>query len=417
MHLSSPIQEEAMTMSHAPSEQPQIVIVGGGCAGISVAARLRRALKSPNIVLLEPAREHYYQPLWTLVGGGAATKESTRRLEQHLIPRGVKWMPERVVELDPEAKLVRTDSGRAIAYDYLVLAAGIQIDWGRVRGLEGHVGQDGICSNYSYETVDSTWQNISHFSGGEAIFTQPSCQIKCGGAPQKIMYLADDAFRRRGVRSRTHITFMSGAPSIFSVKEYAATLNQVIARKEIETCYRHDLMAVRPASREAIFCNLDIGQEVVKRYDMLHVTPFMSAPDFIKHSPLAQPDGPQKGYAVVDKYTLQSPDYPAIFALGDCSALPTSKTGAAIRKQAPVLVRNLVAAIRKDTSSQATYDGYTSCPLVTGYGRLVLAEFDYNLKPLETFPVDQTKERLSMYLLKKYGLPVLYWQGMLKGRA
>ncbi len=404
-------------MAQMTSRSPRIVIVGGGSGGLTVAARLAHMLRSPNITVIDPATYHYYQPLWTLVGGGVAKKESTRRLEKDLIPRGVTWMQESVVELDPAGSSVKTNSGKTVSYDYLVLAAGIQIDWGRIKGLEGHVGQDGLCSNYSYETVDSTWRAISSFEGGNAIFTQPSCQIKCGGAPQKIMYLADDAFRRRKVRDRATIRFMSGSPSIFSVKEYAATLNQVIARKGIQAQFRHDLMEVRPASREAIFCSLDTGEEVRLRYDMMHVTPFMSAPDFIKQSPLAQPDGPQKGYIMVDKFTLRNAEYPNIFALGDCSALPTSKTGAAIRKQAPVLARNLVAAINHDTSSQATYDGYTSCPLVTGYGRLVLAEFDYDLKPKETFPFDQSKERGSMYLLKKYGLPVLYWQGMLKGRA
>jgi sulfide:quinone oxidoreductase len=406
-----------MSMSRTDARQPRILIVGGGCAGITVAARLTHALHSANITLVDAATEHYYQPLWTLVGGGAARKESTRRLEKDLIPRGVKWVQERVTALHPDQNTVTTSSGQTIAYDYLVLAAGIQIDWGRIKGLEGHVGQDGLCSNYSYDTVDSTWRAIRSFQGGDAIFTQPSCQIKCGGAPQKIMYLADDAFRRHGVRDRTRITFISGAASIFSVKEYAATLNQVIARKGIETQYRTDLVEVRPEAHEAVFHNLDTGEETVRHYDMMHVTPFMSAPAFIKDSVLAQPDGPQKDYVKVDKYTLQNPDYLNIFALGDCSALPTSKTGAAIRKQAPVLVRNLVTAILRNRSEQVRYDGYTSCPLVTGYGRLVLAEFDYDLKPAETFPVDQTKERYSMYLLKKYGLPVLYWQGMLKGRA
>jgi sulfide:quinone oxidoreductase len=232
------------------------------------------------------------------------------------------------------------------------------------------------------------------------------------------MYLADDHFRQAQVRDQSHITFISGTPSIFAVKEYAASLNKVLARKGIETLYRHDLIEVRPDSHEAVFRSLENGNEVVMHYDMMHVTPFMSAPDFIKRSPLAvTADGPAKGYAKVDKQTLRSPDFPNVFALGDSSALPTSKTGAAIRKQAPVLVKNLLAALQHDTSSQpASYDGYTSCPLVTGYGRLVLAEFDYDLKPKETFPVDQTKERFSMYLLKKYGLPAMYWHGMLRGR-
>lgn len=232
------------------------------------------------------------------------------------------------------------------------------------------------------------------------------------------MYLADDHFRKAHVRDNSEITFISGAPSIFAVKEYAQTLNKVIERKGIKTLFKHDLVEIRPQSHEAVFRSLEHGNEVVMHYDMLHVTPFMSAPDFIKRSSLAQTaDGPTKGYVKADKQTLQNPDFPNVFALGDCSALPTSKTGAAIRKQAPVLVKNLLAAMHNETvRGPASYDGYTSCPLVTGYGRLVLAEFDYDLQPKETFPFDQSKERFSMYQLKARGLPAMYWYGMLRGR-
>ncbi|GAC1393177.1 MAG: FAD/NAD(P)-binding oxidoreductase [Ktedonobacteraceae bacterium] len=405
-------------MNTRTKEYHRIVIVGGGSAGISVAARLARALKQPDVAIIDPAEDHYYQPLWTLVGGGVFKKEASRRAEKDFIPQGATWIKESVVELCPNENNVVTDGGRTVEYDYLVVASGIQIDWGKIKGLEGHLRQGGLCSNYAYEQCEGTWETIKNFSGGDAIFTQPSSPIKCAGAPQKIMYLADDYFRKAHVRDKSHITFVSGAPAIFAVKEYAATLNEVIKRKGIETRYKHDLVEVRPQSHEAVFRSLEDGNEIVMHYDMMHVTPYMSAPDFIKQSPLAQTAaGPTKGYAKVDKLTLRSPDYANVFAIGDSSALPTSKTGAAIRKQAPVLVKNLLAAMRNETvSSPASYDGYTSCPLVTGYGRLVLAEFDYDLKPKETFPFNQAKERYSMYLLKAYGLPAMYWNGMLRGR-
>lgn len=399
------------------TEHHRIVIVGGGSAGISVAARLSHALKQPDIAIIEPSSDHYYQPLWTLVGGGMFPKESSCRAEKNFIPQGASWIKERAVELRPDDNQVITDAGRTVEYDYLVVAAGIQIDWSKIKGLEGHLKQGGLCTNYAYDQCEGTWETIKGFTDGDALFTQPSSAIKCAGAPQKIMYLADDHFRKAHVRNKASITFISGTPSIFSVKEYADVLNQVIERKEIETLYKHDLVEIRPDHHEAVFRSLENGNEVVKHYDMMHVTPFMSAPDFIKESPLAQTAvGPTKGYAKADKLTLQNPDYPNVFAIGDSSALPTSKTGAAIRKQAPVLVKNLLTKMHKDTSSlPASYDGYTSCPLVTGYGRLVLAEFDYNLKPKETFPFDQARERYSMYLLKVFGLPAMYWHGMLRG--
>jgi sulfide:quinone oxidoreductase len=142
------------------------------------------------------------------------------------------------------------------------------------------------------------------------------------------------------------------------------------------------------------------------------VVPPQSAPDFIKKSELAD----KAGWVEVHKHTLQHARFPNVFSLGDCSSLPCSRTGAAIRKQAPVLVENLLAQ-RAGHKLVASYDGYASCPLVTGYGKLILAEFDYDGRPQESFPFDQSQERYSMYALKAYGLPEMYWNGMLRGRV
>jgi sulfide:quinone oxidoreductase len=396
----------------ASTQSPRVLIVGGGAGGLTVASRLARRLDPSLITVIEPSDRHYYQPLWTLVGGGVVAREATERAEADLIPQGVRWVKDAVSEFAPEQRQVLTRGGARLDYDFLVVAAGIQLDWGKVKGLEGNVGRDGICSNYGYEYVARTWPTIQAFTGGDAVFTHPATPIKCGGAPQKIMYLADDAFRRAGARDKARVHFYSGEAAIFKAPKYAAALDRVVARKGIETHFGHSLVEVRPAAREAVFQRLADQQEVVQHYDLLHVTPPQSAPDFIKRSPLANAGG----WVDVDKATLRHARYPEIFALGDASSLPTSKTGAAIRKQAPVLVENLLAASRGE-APPASYDGYTSCPLVTGYGRLILAEFGYDLQPQESFPFDQGKERYSMYLLKKDLLPLLYWHGMLKGRA
>lgn len=391
-----------------------ILIVGGGTGGITVAAQLLRHSEHLDVAIIEPSTKHYYQPIWTLVGGGVFPKEVSERNEADYIPRGVTWIKDAVESFIPANDQVVTRDGQTIDYDYLIVAPGIQIDWHKIPGLKEAVGKPGtgVCSNYDYETVDSTWENIRNFKGGTAIFTMPSTPIKCGGAPQKILYLADDYFRKSGVRDKSSVIFASATERIFGVEKYRKTLEGVVARKEIETWFKHDLVELRPRSKEAIFRNLATGEDVIARYDMIHVTPPMSAPDFIKRSPLADADG----WVNVDKHSLQHVEFANIFALGDASNLPTSKTGAAIRKEAPVLVKNLMAA-RQGQSLKAQYNGYTSCPVVTGYGKLVLAEFDYDGNPAESFPIDQSKERYSMYALKKYALPAMYWHGMLKGRA
>jgi sulfide:quinone oxidoreductase len=417
MAVDTAVAGDEQTPSHqaAPADHHhQIVIIGGGNGGISVAARLARKGGQYDVAVIEPSGTHYYQPLWTLVGGGVVPREKSARPQADVIPDGVTWRQSSVTEILPDENQVITADGQRIGYEFLVVAPGIELNWGAVKGLAGNVGQAGVVSNYGYDQCERTWEAIRNFKGGTALFVMPPPPIKCAGAPQKIAYLADEAFRRQGVREQTRLIYAAGTPGIFAVKEYAESLDKVMARKGIETHYQHELVELRADAREAVFIDRGNDEQVVIEYDLLHVVPPQRAPAFVRESPLADAGG----WLDVDKYSLQHPRYPNVFSLGDASGLPTSKTGAAIRKQAPVLVENLLAQLHgKSADSPASYDGYTACPLVTGYGKLILAEFDYDLKPQESFPFDQTRERWSMYQFKRRVLPAMYWKGILKGRA
>ena len=395
----------------------QIVIVGGGAAGITVASQLLVKNSKLDIAIIEPSDKHYYQPAWTLVGGGEYKAEDTVKPEASCIPKGVTWIQDYAAEFDPDNNIVKTRQGKQVHYDYLVVCPGIQIDWTAIAGLKEALGKNGVCSNYAFDCAPYTWETIRNFKGGNALFTYPATPIKCGGAPQKIMYLADDAFRKNGVRDRTNVTFCSAVGAIFPVPAYAEPLMQVVKRRDIQLKFQHNLKAIRAETKEAVFdVTTDDGvQEVAIPYDMIHVTPPMSAPDFIKTSKLAGTEGPSKGWVNVNKDTLQHNIYPNVFSLGDASSLPISKTAAAIRGQAPVLVENLLALINSNSLS-GKYGGYTCCPLITGYGKVIMAEFDYTNQPKSTFPMDPREERYSMWLVKRHVLPWLYWNRMLKGK-
>ena len=395
----------------------RIVVVGGGTAGVSVAARLRRAGED-DVAVLEPSGVHYYQPLWTLAGGGRAPIEESMKREADVMPRGVRWIQDAATAVDPVEKTVSTRSGTTVGYDFLVVCPGIQLDWDKVGGLPEALGRDRVASNYSYETAPFTWELVRSMRGGTAVFTMPSGPIKCAGAPQKAAYLSAHYWQRKDVLKNIHVVLVLPTPSIFGVPEFAAVLEQVVERYGIDVRYQHEMVEVDASSREVVLVDRSNGNEVKSRlgYDLLHAVPPQSAPDWLKQSPLCDPSKPT-GYVEIDKNTLQHVTYPDIFALGDAGSSPNSKTGAAIRKQAPVLVANLRAHMN-GRKLDGDYDGYSSCPLTTARNRMLLAEFDYTLKPHPTIPlIDTKKERYDMWLLKRYGLPFMYWNLMLKGLA
>ena len=392
----------------------RIVIVGGGTAGVTVAARLRRARQS-DVAIIEPSAHHYYQPLWTLVGGGRATLERTRRTQASVTPKGVTWIQKAVVSFQPEDNTVTTDDGSVYSYDALVVAPGIQLDWDHTPGLAATLGRNGVSSNYRYDLAPRTWDFIRRLRSGTAVFTMPTDPIKCGGAPQKIAYLAADHWRKQGVLDNIDIHLVVPSPRIFAIPEFADELDKVIADYGITLHTQATLSEVDPDTKRAIFTSTADDAKFDLDYDMMHVVPHQSAPDWVKASPLAAATA--LGYVDVDKDTLQHVRYANVFSLGDASGSPNSKTGAAVRKQAPVVVANLLAVLEGRTPSEH-YHGYSSCPLTVGGNKMLLAEFDYTNRPTPTIPLINTlKPRHDMWLLKKYGLPFIYWNLMLKGLA
>ena len=356
-----------------------------------------------------------------------------------LIPKGVKWLQEYVLGFEPDDHQIVLKNGDRVGYEFLVVCPGIQINLDGIEGLQETIGKNQVCSNYI--DANYTWEVLQQFKGGTALFTQPATPIKCGGAPQKIMYLADDFFQKTKVKAATDVVFATPGSMIFGVPDFAKTLMQVVDRKAINLKFFHKLVKIdgdkklayyeitRPADSDRLLehnpnPNVAIQplepQKVAIPFDMLHLAPPQSAPDFIRQSPLAHQEGPSQGWLHVDKHSLQHKGYPNIYGLGDAAALPTAKTGAAIRKQAPVVVDQLIKAL-KGKKGTLVYHGYSSCPLVTGYGKMVLAEFGYNnirmSDPTISKFVDTSKETYSMWLLKKYGLPFMYWNMMLKGNA
>ena len=393
-----------------------------------VAAQLKKK-KVGSIGIIDPAKTHYYQPAWTLVGAGTYDYKKTARPMKDLIPKGVEWIQKAVSNLDPKKNSLQTSDQQSLTYDYLVVAPGLTYDLSLVEGLEESLDTGVVCSNYT--DPEHTWKVIQNFKGGTALFTQPTTPIKCGGAPQKIMYLAENHFKKSGVKKNSSIVFATSGGVIFGVKQIAETLMNVVNRKDIHLRFGHQLKKIDSKKKiawyalgenESLYNQKELkiekdGDLIGIHFDMLHTAPPSVAPKFIQDSPLAN----ESKWMAVDHKSMQSTSFPNVFGLGDVAALPTAKTGAAIRKQVPIVVDNLVKLIKENTLGTMAYNGYSSCPLVTDYGKMVLAEFDYdnNFTPdpkLKNMLIkDSSKEHWRLWMLKKYILPYLYWNKMMKG--
>ena len=403
----------------------KVLIVGGGSAGISVAARLSHALAYPDITLVDPSAEHYYQPGFTMIGGGVFDAAEVVRPQAELIPEGVRWVRDRVAAIDPDGKRAVTAGSGALTYDFLVLCPGVQMNYDAVPGLRREdLGKGNVHSIYDYQGAQKCWKAVEQLArtGGRACFTDTWTKAKCGGAPKKINLMAEHLCRKYGTRARTEMQYFSALDHLMDAPVFQKRLAEVYAERGIPVHYKHRILQIDPERRTVTFERTGTGgapETLTREFDFLHVVPPMSAPDFVKASALAlnPKTGKAEDWVPTHPATLVHARYGNVCVLGDVAGIPTSKTAAAIRSQAPVVTANLIA-LMENREPAARYNGYTACPVITEYGKVLLAEFGYDKKPAPTVPLaDPAREHRFGWLLKRYALKPLYFEGMLRGRA
>ncbi|MFK5978376.1 MAG: TIGR01244 family sulfur transferase [Rhizobiaceae bacterium] len=394
-----------------------VVIVGAGAAGISVAASLQSRKNDLEIAIIDPADIHYYQPGWTMVGGGIFDAHDTAKTMGSLIPRGIHWVKAGVAAFEPKDNAVILDGCRVVKYKRLIVCPGLKLDWHKVEGLVDTLGKNGVTSNYRYDLAPYTWDLVKNMKKGRALFTQPPMPIKCAGAPQKALYLSGDHWFRQGVLNDIDIQFHNAGGVLFGVKDYVPALEKYIDKYRASVNYFNNLVAVDGPAKKAWF---DVAkpdtpiERIEVEFDIMHVCPPQTAPDFIRVSPLAD----ASGWVDVDQATLRHTEFDNIWSLGDVMNAPNAKTAAAARIQAPIVAENLISDIN-GRSPQAQYNGYGSCPLTVERGKVVLAEFGYGGTMLPSFPkwmIDGTKPTRAAWLLKEKLLPLVYWKAMLRGK-
>ncbi|WBA19379.1 NAD(P)/FAD-dependent oxidoreductase [Salinivibrio kushneri] len=400
----------------------KVVIVGNGAAGIALANRLVQHLSADQIALVGARQRHLYQPGQTLVASGLWKVSQVLSTTEQWLPAGIKWHQQNANAFLPAQQQVVLEDGTKLSYDVLVVAMGTQLNYTLIEGMEERlIGQHGIGSVYPGPegalATDTAFKQFMNKGEGKAIFTLAETPIKCAGAPLKMTFTSLARLEQTGHRQAYDVNFATPFKDrLFSIPVYNDFVMERFGDQGVDIADQKTLIGIDPTNKKAHFSLTATGKTRVEEYDYIHVVPPMSAPDVIKHSDLVWNQGPHKGeWMAADQYTLQHPTFPNVFGIGDVTGIPLSKTAASVKKQVPIVEANLLSYLN-DKPLEAEFNGYTSCPLITGFGKAILAEFGYGGKLLPSFPfISPTEETWMAWVMKEQMLLPAY-QAMLDGK-
>ena len=443
--MGMPPSLQADEGSSKSDKKAKILVVGGGAGGIMALARLHSALPNAEITIIAPNEIHLYQPGQVFMAAGLYTIDDIKKENKDFIPDDVNWIKDEVASFDPDNNKVTTRAGEEVAYDFMVVATGMEYHYEWIKGLtEDDIGKNGISSVYLSDLEkgtarggEATWEWFKELkeaaaSGKKptAIYTSPNTSIKCGGAPQKILYLSADHLKKDDLGA--DFIFATSKSKLFKHPEFDESLHKVQKQYDsITNKFRHNLVAIDVNNKVATFEETyevkgeydedleeyDMSEEkrmVDMSYDFIHVVPPMGAHQSLVDSPLSWQKGTAKGWLEVEQYSMQHRRYENVFGIGDVCGIPLCRTGGSARHQGPIVVGNLVSAL-EGKPLKGKFDGYTVCPIKTGYGEIIMAEFNYEgIAPTIPF-LDPAEPRFFWWAFDLYQLKPMYWYLMLRG--
>ncbi|MBB2993592.1 sulfide:quinone oxidoreductase [Mycolicibacterium iranicum] len=402
-------------MSHSapgPRTTFDVLVVGGGNAGISTAARLLRQGVS-DVAVLEPQLVHTYRPLLSYVGGGQASLRAAERTQRAVTPAGCTWLQDSAVAVDPQDRVVTCASGATYGYRDLVVVPGLVVDDEALPGVSSAITAAGVASNY-LDHAEKTWRLIRDLPHrGRAVFTVPRPPVSCSGTTIKPLFFAAAHWARTG--RETRMTLLVDRPGLLGVPGLDERLRDRLDELGVETAFATTVTGLDPDGRQITVTDGSGGTRRID-YDMLHLVPPFRAPRWLAESGLTR-DTP--GEVVdIDPETLRHRAFATVWAAGDAAGVDTDPSGGGLRRQVAVLVDNLLAA-RRGQTALSRYDGYTVAPIPTDAHRLIAAEFDRTGRRSSSLPsfLDPYKPRRSAWAFDRYGLPQMYWNLILKGRV
>ncbi|WP_029431724.1 NAD(P)/FAD-dependent oxidoreductase [Blastococcus sp. URHD0036] len=391
--------------------QPEVLIVGGGNAGISLAARLLRDGFS-GVTVVAPQPLHRYKPLLNYVGGGEATMADLERPMADVVPDGCTWIRDAVAAVDPDASTVRTRLGRTLRYSTLVLCPGLEEDWTATPGLQEAYADGWAASTYVPGSTPQVWPRLRSLRRGSVVFTVPPEPASCGPTALKPLFLACDHWRRAGVLADLEVRLLLPEATPTGLPQADDVLERALADYGVEVLRQSRIERV-DADLHSLTVGSSTGARVLDDVAFAHAVPHYRAPSWIAGSGLADP---ATGLVDTDTETLRSRRHGSIWAIGDAAGVTPRPSGGALRKQVAVLSANLRAA--RDGGALQRYDGYTVVPITVGRHTLTLTEVDRDGRPSPSVPfVDPTKPRRATWWFDRYALPQVYWRRILRGRV
>jgi len=388
-----------------------VLVLGGGNAGLSLAGRLRRD-GCRDVAVVEPRAVHRYRPLLSYVASGMATLDDLERPQDDVVPDGVHRYSERAVAVDPERSLVRLGDGRTLGYADLAVCPGSEVDWDAVPGAQEAMGTPYAATSYVPHLAAKTWDLLSSLTSGTVVFAVSARHVPCFPVGLKPLFVAADRWRRAGVLDAIQVELAVESPRLVDDPRAEPALRAAAERYGVRVRTSTTLVSV-DATHRTVRLRGPHGTDSVS-YDALYVAPPHRAPGWIAESGLATPES--DGFVAVDPETLQHVAHPRVWGLGDAAATGAMPSGGALRRQVPVVAHNMQA--RRRRTPLRRYDGYSVAPVTTSRDRLLLAEFDRDRRPDPGFRlVNLARPRRSLLLFDRYLQPTVYWRRLLQGKV